>query len=181
MPPRAGDVIASRTMPGGVNVAYPRMQAVVFLCLLAASFLARGVFAAEPIISEFMPDNARVLTDEDGHFSDWIEIHNPGDSAINLAGYCLTDDPQLLTKWRFPSVTLPAGGYLVVFASGKNRITDPARLHTSFQLNASGGFLALVKPDGATMVSSFRTYPAVDEDVAFGVAQRAISTELLAN
>ena len=97
------------------------MRVVVCLCLLAALFLAPGVFAAEPIISEFMPDNARVLADEDGHFSDWIEIHNPGDSAINLAGYYLTDDPQLLTKWRFPSVSLPAGGYLVVFASGKNR------------------------------------------------------------
>jgi hypothetical protein len=181
MPRRAGDVIASRTMASGVNVANPHMRVVVCLCLLAASFLAPGLFAAEPFISEFMPDNARVLADQDGHFSDWIEIHNPGDSAINLAGYYLTDDPQLLTKWRFPSVTLSAGGYLVVFASGKDRTSDPPRLHTSFQLNASGGYLALVRPDGATIVSSFPVYPNVPEDVSFGTAQSVITTELLAN
>src|SRR5688500_15573622 len=157
------------------------MRVVSCLILLAALLLSSSAVAAEPIISEFMPDNARVLADEDGHFSDWIEIHNPGGTAINLGGYYLSDDPQLLTRWRFPSVSLPAGGYLVVFASGKNRTADPARLHTSFQLNAGGGFLALVRPDGATIVSSFPTYPAVDEDIAFGVAQRAISTEVLAN
>ena len=161
-------------------MANPRMRVVLSLCLLAVSLLARSAFA-EPIISEFMPDNARVLADEDGHFSDWIEIHNPDGSAINLAGYYLTDNPQLLTKWRFPSASLPAGGYLVVFASGKNRTTDPARLHTSFQLNASGGYLALVRPDGATIVSSFPLYPSVKEDIAFGTAQRVITSELLAN
>jgi len=167
-------------MPRGVIMGDPLMRFVLCLSLLAMFLLGRSAFG-EAIISEFMPDNARVLADEDGHFSDWIEIHNPASTAINLNGYYLSDDPQLLAKWRFPSVTLSPGGYLVVFASGKNRTTDPARLHTSFQLNASGGFLALVRPDGATIVSSFPLYPSVDEDVAFGSAQHVITTELLAN
>src|SRR5262245_50508066 len=76
---------------------------------------------AQPFISEFMAQNESVLADEDGAFSDWIEVHNPDQSPLNLDGYYLTDDPANLAKWRFPSNNLAAGGYVVVFASGKNR------------------------------------------------------------
>ena len=42
-----------------------------------------------PIISEFMASNSTVLPDEDGDFSDWIEISNPTDDPIDLGGYHL--------------------------------------------------------------------------------------------
>src|SRR5687768_3536299 len=132
-------------------------------CLLALTQL----HAAEPVISEIMPANDRTLADEDGQFPDWIEINNPGTSPLNLAGYFLTDNSLEPTKWAFPSVTIPPGGFLVVFASGKNRTNNPARLHTSFGLNAGGGYVALVNPD-ATTVASAITYPSIKEDVAFG-------------
>ena len=155
----------------------PLARWAFFLFVLASSPALPG---AEPILSEFMADNQRTLADEDGQFPDWIEVHNPGATPINLAGYFLTDDPGQLAKWAFPSVALPAGGYLVVFASGKNRTADPARLHASFQLNADGGFLALVKPDGTNIVSAYANYPSVKEDVAFGLAQSVVTTSLLA-
>ena len=63
--------------------------------LLAFSCVVLGTVpyaqAAEPFISEFMPDNKRVLADEDGQFSDWIEIQNPNATSVNLSGYFLTD------------------------------------------------------------------------------------------
>ena len=91
-----------------------------------------------PIISEFMAANASGLADEDGDFSDWIEIHNPAAVPISLAGYHLTDDAANPGKWTFPAMTLNPGASLVVFASGKNR-TDPAgQLHTDFQLSSDG-------------------------------------------
>jgi hypothetical protein len=135
--------------------------------------------AAEPVISEFMANNERTLADEEGSFPDWIEIHNRQSTPFNLAGYFLTDDPGTLAKWAFPIVVLPPDGYLVVFASGNNRTVDPAHLHTSFQLRAEGGFLALVKPDGSNIVSAF-TYPATKEDVAFGEARTLTTASLLA-
>ena len=156
-----------------------RLRATVlfFLLVLWSGALAPG---AEPILSEFMANNARILVDEDGQFPDWIKVHNPDTAPVNLAGYFLTDDPLLLAKWGFPSVSLPAGGYLVVFASGKNRTNDPAHLHASFRLDATGGFLALVKPDGSTVASAY-AYPSVKEDVSFGLAQSVIVTSLLAS
>ena len=41
---------------------------------------------------------------------------------------------------------------MVVFASEKNRRNPGARLHTDFKLSGAGEYLALVKPDGVTIV-----------------------------
>ena len=67
-----------------------------------------GSFAA-PRISEFMAANVSRLADEEGDFSDWIEVHNPDNVAVPLAGYHLTDDAANLDKWTFPAVTLNPG------------------------------------------------------------------------
>src|SRR5262245_46240579 len=81
---------------------------------------ARTMLAADPIISEFMAINSSTIADGEGRNSDWIEIHNPGDAPIDLVGWHLTDNESNPTKWTFPSVVVPAGGYLVVFASEDN-------------------------------------------------------------
>ena len=76
---------------------------------------------AVPVISEFLASNNSVLDDEDGDDSDWIELHNAGDTDMSLNRWYLTDDANNLRKWRFPEVNLGAGEYLIVFASGKDR------------------------------------------------------------
>src|SRR5688572_4935396 len=130
-------------------------------------------------ITEIMANNDRVLADEDGEFRDWIEIQNAESTTVNLGGWNLTDNPLVLTKWQFPAVSLGPGRLLVVFASGKNR-TDPAtNLHTNFELNGEGGFLALVKPDGTNIVSALAPYPPMGEDIAYGIAQENIHLSLL--
>jgi len=117
-------------------------------------------------INEFMASNKRTLRDEDGDSSDWIELYNAGQVTENLEGWFLTDDPDNLTKWRFPKIALPPDSYLLVFASGKDR-TDPSHpLHTNFRLSASGGYLALVDPH-TNIVSDF-DYPEQYEDVSYG-------------
>ena len=111
-----------------------------------------GVLRADPVISEFMAANTRTIADDDGKFSDWIEIYNPDAAPVNLAGWFLTDNITLKNKWQFPALTLPAGGYLIVWASNENR-RDPAKaLHTNFTLDADGEYLALVKQIGRAHV-----------------------------
>ena len=115
--------------------------------------------------------NSRTLADADGEFSDWIEIANLGSGAADLEGWSLTDDAEDLRKWRFPKVTLPRGGLLVVFASGKNRSNPAAQLHTNFKLSGAGEFLALVDPYG-TVVSGFApAYPPQFADISYGHPQ----------
>ncbi len=122
------------------------------------------------IISEFMAINNSTLADEDGDFSDWIEIHNSGTLAIQLNNWFLTDNPLNLTKWSFPNINLEAGSYLIVFASEKNRKAINGNLHTNFKLSGSGEYLALIEPDGSTFRSDFGDgYPAQQQDVSYGL------------
>jgi len=103
------------------------------VCLWSA-----GPALADPVISEFMADNVSTIADEDGAFSDWIEIHNPDATPVDLTNWCLTDTATTLGKWRFPFVTLGPGEFLLVWASGKNRRIPGQPLHTNFSLSAGG-------------------------------------------
>ncbi len=152
--------------------------------LVAVAAFGVGFVAAFPLssradgpllISEVMADNTRTLADEDGAYSDWIEVQNPTAAAINLAGWHLTDEVGQPTKWTFPPVNLPAGGYLVVFASGKDRTNNPIRLHTNFQLDAAGEYLALIQPNGQIAQQFAPAFPPQVADVSYG-AERVSST-----
>ncbi len=143
-----------------------------FFSALAAGWLGAGGLSAvaAPLISELMSANTATLADEDGDFSDWLEIYNPDPAPVDLSGWHLTDNANQPTKWTFPAgVTLPSGGFLLVWASSKNRTADPARLHTNFALSADGEYLALVAPDGQTRVSEFApAFPALEDDESYG-------------
>ncbi|OUV13377.1 MAG: hypothetical protein CBC46_07130 [Verrucomicrobiaceae bacterium TMED86] len=126
-----------------------------------------------PVINEFMANNdGDLVVDEDGEDSDWIEIYNLSGAVADLEGYFLTDDAGDLTKWAFPEGTLGVDAYLLVWASGKDRSVTGSELHTNFSLKSGGEYLALVKPDGITIVSEFgpegADYPDQDAGVSFG-------------
>ena len=112
--------------------------------------------ASALVISEFMTDNSGGALDEDYDSSDWVELYNGTAAAVNLNGYYLTDDLTQKTKWRFPAVNVAAGGYVLVWASGKDRSVVTAPLHANFQLGGNED-LALIAPDGLTVVHSYRT------------------------
>jgi len=119
-------------------------------------------------INEVVASNGSSLLDEDNTASDWIEIFNEQAGSANLNGWHLSDDPDNLTKWTFPAVTIGPNQFLVVFASAKDRRpTDGSNLHTNFQLSGSGESLFLVKPDGLTIASQLE-FPEVYPDVSFG-------------
>lgn len=143
------------------------LQTVIFSLFVFIAAIGGGGLNAAPRISEFMSLNTRSLIDEDGDSSDWIEIENPDDTAVSLEGWHLTDDPAKPTKWTLPAVTLPPNGYLVIFASNKDRNDPTAILHTNFTLQPSE-FVGLVKPDGTTVASSYDP-PRQLKDVSYGV------------
>src|SRR5436309_2946766 len=100
------------------------------LSLLLVSISVR--LQGQVIISEFMASNSGTLRDEDNDTSDWIEIFNTSSSTVDLNGWALTDNPSLPKQWIFPSVNLGAKGFLVVFASAKDRRVVGSPLHTNF-------------------------------------------------
>lgn len=123
---------------------------------------------AQVRISEFMASNSQTLVDEDGFYSDWIEIQNTSDEAVNLQNWALSDSAGTPTKWIFPSTNIAARGFMVVFATGKNRTIPGKPLHTNFKLSSSGEKLFLVAPNG--QAASSINYPAQFPDVSYGLA-----------
>ncbi|MFT5191878.1 MAG: hypothetical protein ACI9DF_005438 [Verrucomicrobiales bacterium] len=127
-------------------------------CLSVLSiFLLPGIIRAEVTISEFVASPANgAHEDEDCETVDWLELHNLDATAIDVGGYYLSDNLAEPTQWAIPASTeIEAGGYLLIFASGKDRAVAGAPLHANFQFNANGDDLVLVKPDGATVVESY--------------------------
>ena len=94
------------------------------------------------LINEFMSKNDTTINDEDGDFSDWIELYNSSDTALNMLNYNLSDDDDNLNKWTFPEIIISPHGYLLIFASDKNRL-DTTELHTNFRISSSGEKLYL--------------------------------------
>lgn len=128
--------------------------------------LLGGVGQAQTIvISEFMADNTLFL-DGDGDSEDWIELQNTGGVALDLGGFHLTDDLSDPTAWRFPTLSLPPGQRLLVFASNKNRRDPVEPLHTNFRISKAGGELAVTRPDGSVLDTI--TYPPQYEDISYG-------------
>jgi len=131
----------------------------------------RQMLAAAPIINEFLASNNGGLVNDNLNRSDWIEIYNAGDQAVNLAGYSLTDNPSDTSKYVFPSTNLSAGQYLVVFADNDVDPTSGNDLYTGFSLNSAGEYVGLYDTTGA-IVSEFSAggadYPTQISDVSYG-------------
>jgi hypothetical protein len=174
-PPAASDLaIVSTEITGVSEFSYlarsgPGRDAAI------AGFQIREVDApliptgAVPFLSEFVAVGNETHQDENNDTPDWIELYNPTGVDWDLGGYHLTDNPANLTKWTFPTTLLQAKTYLVVFASNKNRNTANAELHTNFRLSSDGEYLALVAPDGVTVLSEFApTFPRQEDGFSYG-------------
>jgi hypothetical protein len=123
------------------------------------------------VINEFLASNNSGLVDDNGNSTDWIEIYNTGNQAINLAGYTLTDDPSDPSKFVFPSQSLSPGQHFVVFAGDDADATSGTDLYTGFGLSSSGEYVGLFDASGG-LLSEFAAggvdYPAQVSDVSYG-------------
>ncbi len=111
--------------------------------------LILSIFAAKAsiVINEFMASNGSSLFDENEETPDWIELFNNSSETINLEGWYLTDDEADLKKWKFPAVNIAPNGFLIVLASGEDRISE-SELHSNFKLAADGEAIILSKAEG---------------------------------
>src|ERR1039458_8669148 len=105
-------------------------------CLCVAELavlLSASVASADPLagLPPVMAINNSTLTDEDGTYSDWIELYNSSANTVNLGGWYLADKATNLTHWQFPSTNLGPSKFLVVFASNKDRRVAGTPLHTN--------------------------------------------------
>lgn len=125
-----------------------------------------------------MSKNNTIIQDEDGDFSDWIELYNPSNFSVNLLNYGLSDEKYNPNKWIFPEITILPYGYLLVFASDKNKLS-PTELHTNFKISASGEELYLSNSLG-TIIDQTNSINLA-EDQSYGRIPDGDTTQIILN
>ena len=98
-------------------------------------------------INEVMAANTHTVLDQDYYaFSDWIELHNISNHAVNISGYGLGDKPDTI-GWKIPDgITMQPDEYLVIWAD-KQDVYKKA-LHTNFKLSMNKDVISLFDNNG---------------------------------
>ena len=116
------------------------------------------------IINEMMASNSTAIADEHGEYDDWIEIFNPGPSAVLMSGMFLEDNDGF--KWEIPpGISIDSGEYLLFWADDGS--PTEGNLHTNFKLGASGDGVTLYDTDGITVIDT-KSFSSMDTDISYG-------------
>ncbi|MBI2279185.1 MAG: CotH kinase family protein [Bacteroidetes bacterium] len=123
--------------------------------LLLVVILFSQTLSSQILINEYSCANATSAGDPDfyGQMEDWVELYNPTAAAINLNGYYLSDKAGNPTKFQIPgSITIPAGGYMMVYASGRATIAGGTEIHTNFKLTQTKFEKIILSNPGGTVI-----------------------------
>ena len=117
-------------------------------------------------VNEIMAVNDSTIVDEAGEYDDWFEIYNAGEESVRLEGFYMTDKKDNLTKWQFPAsdIEIVPGEHMIIWCDEDQ---EQGTSHTNFKLSGSGEFVALVSPDGLTVIDSI-SFPAQQTGISYG-------------
>ena len=106
-------------------------------------------------INEVQSSNTS-LPDAAGQLVDWVEIHNITSAPFDMQGHYLSDSINNRLKYQFPAVTIPAGGFLVVWCGSTTDFpSNRTPLHANFSISSGGEPVVLTAPDGTTTVDEY--------------------------
>ena len=127
----------------------------VFLAFLHSSLLGQIV------INEFSASNFDSHQDNYGEYEDWIELYNTSNSDVDLNGWYLTDKPNNLTKWQFPSsFIVSANSVAIIYCSGLDEINGGVA-HSNFKITQTKFNEVFVLSDASgSVVDSISVVPA---------------------
>lgn len=146
-----------------------RMIMLLVLMLVTGTFIYiiyKGsllVTQNELVINEVCSNNFTLVKNENGNYSDYIELYNPGDEEILLEGYFLSDDEEQLQKYALNSVVVPPKGYYVVWLDADNMVTEIAE----FGISKTGDKLFLSNLSKEEIVDSI-VVPKLSYNTSFG-------------
>ena len=140
--------------------------------LLKITFLIVSIFSinhvnSQLVINEYSCSNMTHHTDAFGDNEDWVEIFNGTAAAVDLTGYFLSDKASNLTKWQIPSGTVPANGYLLVVASGRNT-TMGGELHPNFSLKQTQNDWIILANNLGNVLDSIKIINRTKKDHSVG-------------
>lgn len=104
---------------------------------------------------------------EDGLLCDWIELYNTSDQDVSLAGWGISDKSNKVKHIFSAGVTVPAKGFLVLWACGTESSSDKnGGVSLPFALSKNGEKLYLFNAAGA--VTDRIEVPALADGCSYG-------------
>ncbi len=121
------------------------------------------------VFNEVLASNTSGTVDDFGEEEDWIELYNPGDQAVDMAGLYLTDSLSEPALWEIPtgypgSTTVEGKGFILLWADGE---PGQGPLHLGFKLSREGEEIGLFQKigDGMVLIDSVSFTP-LEADVS---------------
>lgn len=115
------------------------------------------------VINEICTKNTTVSA-PNGQYYDYIELYNPGSSAVSVGGYGLSDDEANPLRYVLPAdASVPANGFYVIYCGVAE--TDGI-VGASFGLSKKGETVCLSDPNGSIL--ELHQLDALNDDTAFG-------------
>ncbi len=87
-------------------------------------------------INEIFIDNESLLPDFEGTFCDIIELKNTSNAIVSTIGYYVSDSVEKRDRYAIPETELAPGDVLLIFASGKDMVSENGEYHSDFKLSS---------------------------------------------
>lgn len=117
------------------------------------------------VINEICSNNFSLIRDNTGQYSDYIELYNPNDATVSLDGFFLSDDENQLQKISLDTVSIPPGGYYVVWLTKNTGVTESEQ-GSGFGISKAGETIYLFDNNGEILDSV--TVPALSYNTCYG-------------
>jgi spore coat protein H len=123
------------------------------------------------VINELAPLGTDNCIDFFGTNEDWIELYNPGPSAVYLGNKFISDDASNWNKWPLPNVTLDPGEFQLLYADNE---PEQGVNHLDFKLDnlSETVYISEIQNSARVLIDSI-TYSNIPINHSFGRATDA--------
>jgi len=139
---------------------------LILLTAFLAAVICRITAPAKKsiVLNEICSSNFTLIKDDNGRYADYIELYNAAADEVSLEGYFLSDDRNRLWKYPLDPVTVPAGGYYIIWLDGMD---DLSTGRSGFGISAHGEEIFLSRQEGEEIVDSVEV-PALACNTSYG-------------
>lgn len=123
---------------------------------------------AQIVINEYSCSNVNGPTDAFGEREDWVELYNTTAGPIDLTGYFLSDKASNIDKWMIPSGSIPAGGFKMIYFSGRGVVTGGGQIHPDFSLTQTKNEKIIISSPALVVLDSLTMTNMTKEDHSIG-------------
>lgn len=140
------------------------------LAVLTAFFVSilYWIYSSETVpqvvINEVCSSNFSLIQDDNGSYSDYIELYNTSSQVVWLDGFFLSDNENQLEKYPLSAIEIPPEGFHVVWLDGSDDILAG---RTGFKISSQGEQLYLSNADTGEIIDCV-TVPKLSYNTSYG-------------